>query len=144
MNNVNITFLKGVNIMFIYKTRDTLFTNNLALCAVNAEIRNVIQNWRKENELPIDYKVPTLYVYFKEPIIKSALIDGRTHAIDNTHLFKLCQIENVEFKELINGGDKFDFYCWSPLGGTIGHGNVLNDTKNVIKTAIENKYYDEW
>lgn len=131
--------------MFIYQKNPTALTKNCATICINAEIRNIIQNWRKENKLPIDYVIPTLYVYFKEPIIKTALIEGKTSAQDETHLFELCQVSNV-IVMTPNYEDTYtdDFYCWSPNGGTVGHGNVLDDKQKVIKNAIEKKAFDEW
>lgn len=132
--------------MFIYNKNPEF---NVATVTIAAEVRNIIQNWRKANKLPIDYRVPTLYVWFNEPIIKSALIEGRCEACNDTHVFEICQVDKVEmqmppedFKELDN--HDYDFICWSPLGGSVGFGDVLDDSKNSIKYAIEHKHYDQW
>lgn len=136
--------------MFIYNKNPEF---NPATISIAAEVRNVIQNWRKENSLPIDFHVPTLYVWFKEPIIKSALVEGRCEATSHIHVFEICQVDKVEFVEPFGFDEisNYDFVCWSPLGGTIGKGNVLADVKckikggqNLIKTAIEKKAYNEW
>lgn len=140
--------------MFIYNKNEPEF--NTVTITIASEIRNVIQNWRKENKLPISYNVPTLYVYYKEPIVKSAMVEGRCEAQFNSHLFEICQVDKVIYKEpddddvksLVDG---YDFICWSPLGGTIGKGNVLKETpckigslNTSIKEAIEKHYYNEW
>lgn len=127
--------------MYIYNKKPEF---NVATVTIAAEVRNVIQNWRKVNKLPIDYKVSTLYVWFKEPIIKTALIEGRCEACNDIHVFEICQVDKVEFKTPPEEFQKYDFVCWSPLGGSIGFGDVLDDSKNIIKYAIEHKYYNQW
>ena len=108
---------------------------------VCAEIRHVIQNWRKENKLPIDYVIPTLYVNFKEPVIKSAIIMGKSD-MTGDHVCKLCQISKVLFCADVPAGvpAEQDFYCWSPLGGTVGYGNVVSCNEKDLIKCINNKY----
>ena len=120
--------------IFVYSGKKNV---NCITAMIGAEIRNAIQNWRKENKLPMDFRIPTLYVYFKEEIIKTALIEGITDANPkNPHLFELCLVDNVE---LVNPNDelniskaaserwanflnfnKHNLIFWSPLGGSIG------------------------
>jgi hypothetical protein len=113
----------------------------------------------------MDFRIPTLYVYFKEEIIKTALIEGITDANPkNPHLFELCLVDNVEF---VNPNDelnisksaserwanflnfnKHDLIFWSPLGGSIGvcdclKGNTPNIQKEV-DVAIEKEYYNKY
>ena len=71
---------------------------NCVTAMIGAEVRNAIQNWRKANKLPLDFHVPTLYVYYTKEIMKTALIEGVTEASPKTpHLFELCLVDNVEF-----------------------------------------------
>ena len=132
---------------------------------LGAEIRNAIQNWRKENKLPIDFRVPTLYVYYRNEIIKTTLIEGITDANPkNPHLFELCLVDKVEFvyprdelgfsqtqechwKNFLEF-DEHDLIFWSPLGGTIGvcdclKGNSSNIQKEV-DAVIKNEYYNKY
>ena len=138
--------------MFIYNHKDNI-KFNVATITIAAEIRNLIQNWCKENKLPIDFRVPCLKVYFTEPIIKTAMIEGITEAQTDKHLFEACQVNSVEFEKpmLETGNPKYEPLCkkwdivfWSPLGGTIGYGNVLDDALGVCKYAIEHKAYNEY
>jgi hypothetical protein len=148
--------------IFVYSSKKNV---NCITAMIGAEIRNAIQNWRKENKLPMDFRIPTLYVYFKEEIIKTALIEGITDANPkNPHLFELCLVDNVEF---VNPNDelnisksaserwanflnfnKHDLIFWSPLGGSIGvcdclKGNTPNIQKEV-DVAIEKEYYNKY
>lgn len=132
---------------------------------LGAEIRNAIQNWRKENKLPIDFRVPTLYVYYTNEIIKTTLIEGITDANpNNSHLFELCLVDKVEWvnpreelkisasaaerrKDCINF-DKHDLLFWSPLGGSIGYcdclkGNAPNIQKE-LDITIKKQYFNHY
>ena len=138
---------------------------NCVTAMLGAEIRNAIQNWRKENKLPIDFRVPTLNVYYRNEIIKTTLIEGITDANPkNPHLFELCLVDAVEFvhprDELgisesacirwnnCMDFDKYDLIFWSPLGGTIGVCNCLNgNSANIQKevdAVIKNEYYNKY
>jgi hypothetical protein len=131
---------------------------------LGAEIRNAIQNWRKENKLPIDFRIPTLYVYYKDEIIKTVLIEGITDTFTKQHLFELCLVDNVEFvrprdeigfskaqedrwKDFLDF-DKHDLIFWSPLGGSIGVCDCLKgNTPNIQKEldiVIDNHYYNTY
>jgi hypothetical protein len=137
---------------------------NCFTAMLGAEIRNAIQNWRKENKLPIDFRIPTLYVYYKDEIIKTVLIEGITDTFTKQHLFELCLVDKVEWvnpreelgisvsadgrwKDYINF-DKHDLLFWSPLGGTIGHCDCLHgNTPNIQKeldVVIEKQYYNKY
>ena len=132
---------------------------------LGAEIRNAIQNWRKENKLPIDFRVPTLYIYCTQEIIQTTLIEGITDANpNNPHLFELCLVDKVEWvnpreelnisasaaerwKDFINF-DKHDLIFWSPLGGSIGYcdclkGNAPNIQKELDNT-IKKQYFNHY
>lgn len=132
---------------------------------LGAEIRNAIQNWRKENKLPIDFRVPTLYVYCTQEILQTTLIEGITDANpNNPHLFELCLVDKVEWvnpreelnisasaaerwKNFINF-DKHDLIFWSPLGGSIGYcdclkGNAPNIQKELDNT-IKKQYFNHY
>jgi hypothetical protein len=148
--------------LFVYNSKKEV---NCMTAMLGAEIRNAIQNWRKENKLPMDFRIPTLYVYFKEEIIKTALIEGITDANPkNPHLFELCLVDNVEF---VNPNDelhisksaserwanflnfnKHNLIFWSPLGGTIGYcdclkGNAPNIQKE-LDITIKKGYFNHY
>lgn len=122
---------------------------------LGAEVRNAIQNWRKENKLLLDFHVPTLYVYYTKEIMKTVLIEGHTDANpNNPHLFELCLVDNVEFVNLRNeldgsktqedhwkdflnlDFDKHDLIFWSPLGGTIGVCDCLQGNSRIIQNQV--------
>ena len=135
---------------YIYKKKEV----NCMTAMLGAEIRNAIQNWRKENKLPIDFHVPTLYVYYTNEIIKTTLIEGVTDAnTNNPHLFELCLVDNVEFvyprdelgfsqtqechwKNFLEF-DKHDLIFWSPLGGTIGVCDCLKGNSPNIQKEVD-------
>ena len=154
-----------MNQIFVYSGKKNV---NCITAMIGAEIRNAIQNWRKENKLPMDFRIPTLYVYFKEEIIKTALIEGITDANPkNPHLFELCLVDNVKYinpleempivdtrnkrwHNILNGIQlkDYDLIFWSPLGGSIGvcdclKGNTPNIQKEV-DVAIEKEYYNKY
>ena len=127
----------------IYSSKSLSDITEITICA---EIRHLIQTWRKTNNLPIDYVIPSVYVYFKNPIIKTALIEGICEANNKDHLFKLCQIDKVIFKELpsniINSLSKeYDFYIWSALGGTMAYGDVIQDNPKSITDTVCKEYF---
>lgn len=151
--------------LYIYSKNKEM---NCVTAMLGAEIRNVIQNWRKENKLPLDFHVPTLYVYYTKEIIKTALIEGHTDANpNNPHLFELCLIDNVKFinpleeiqfldtrnkrwNNILNGVElkDYDLIFWSPLGGTIGvcdclKGNASNIQKE-LDITIKNDYFNHY
>ncbi len=130
---------------------------NPATITVAAELRNLIQNWRKENKLPIDFRVPTLNIWYNDEIITTAIRDGRTEARDSTHLCELCQIDKLvryddcevmmKMNHLMFDNDfvmKYDVMVWSDLGGTVKCGNILEDSLNLIKTASAKRYYERY
>lgn len=130
---------------------------NPATITVAAELRNLIQTWRKENKLPIDFRVPTLNIWYKDEIITAAIREGRTEAQNMTHLCELCQIDRLvryDDQDIIfkMNNLKFDFaklqdydvIIWSDLGGTMKYGNILDDSQNLVKTASEKRYYERY
>ena len=146
--------------LYIYRKNMEM---NCVTAMIGAEVRNAIQNWRKANKLPLDFRVPTLCVYYTKEIMKTALIEGITDANpNNPHLFELCLVDNVEFvnprnelgfsksqevrwKEFLDF-DKHDLIFWSPLGGSIGvcdclSGNASNIQKQVDE-AISKNYFN--
>lgn len=148
--------------LYIYRKNKEI---NCITAMLGAEIRNAIQNWRKENKLPIDFHVQTLYVYYTKEILKTTLIEGITDANSkNHHLFELCLVDKVEWvnpceelhisasaakrwKDYIDF-DKHDLIFWSPLGGSIGYcdclkGNAPNIQKE-LDIAIENGYFNHY
>lgn len=132
--------------MILYTTKKKELNPITAM--IGAEIRSAIQNWRKQNNLPIDYRIPTLKVYFKNPIIKTALIEGYSDVGTNVHLFETCLIDEVEFDNNVTCTDEADLYFWSPLGGNVGYCSPLkNNSKNIQKMVdetIEKKLYNEY
>ena len=76
--------------LYIYRKNKEM---NCVTAMIGAEVRNAIQNWRKANKLPLDFRVPTLCVYYTKEIMKTALIEGITDANpNNPHLFELCLV----------------------------------------------------
>lgn len=148
--------------LYIYRKNKEM---NCVTAMIGAEVRNAIQNWRKANKLPLDFRVPTLCVYYTKEIMKTALIEGITDANpNNPHLFELCLVDNVEFinprnelgfskaqterwKDFLDY-EKHDLIFWSPLGGSIGvcdciQGNakiIQNQVDEVIKNELYNHY----
>ena len=147
-----------MKLLYVYKKNKEV---NCVTAMIGAEIRNAIQNWRKANKLPLDYRVPTLCVFYRQNIIQTALIEGVTDANPkNPHLFELCLVDNVEFvnpkvelgitdaankrwKDFLDF-DKHDLIFWSPLGGTIGVCDCLTGNASVIQKQVDeaiNKNY---
>lgn len=137
--------------LYIYRKTKEM---NCVTAMIGAEIRNAIQNWRKVNKLPLDFRVPTLCVYYTKEIMKTALIEGITNANPNDpHLFELCLVDNVEFVNPRNelgfsktqeerwndflDFDKHDLIFWSPLGGSIGVCDCLSGNAPVIQKQVD-------
>lgn len=138
--------------------------HSVVTAMIGSEIRAAIQNWRKENKLPIDFRIPTLYMYFTKPIIKTAVVEGITDIGTRNHLFETCLIDKVEFidpreevatvdttkprwNKILNGIQlvDHDLIFWSPLGGSVGFanptkGNADNIQKEVDISIKENLY----
>lgn len=137
--------------LYIYRKNKEM---NCVTAMIGAEVRNAIQNWRKVNKLPLDFRVPTLCVYYTKEIMKTALIEGITDANPkNPHLFELCLVDNVEFvsprdelsfsktqeerwKDFLDF-DKHDLLFWSPLGGSIGVCDCLSGNAQVIQKQVD-------
>ena len=109
---------------------------------IGAEVRALIQNWRKANGLTIDQHIPTLKFYFSDPIFKTVFREGLSAVGEKKHFLELCLVNCAEFaeppfeiRELCKDDD---IIFWSPLGGTVGHGKVLSgNTKNLQKELDE-------
>ena len=109
---------------------------------IGAEVRALIQNWRKANGLTIDQHIPTLKFYFNDPIFKTVFREGLSAVGEKKHFLELCLVDCAEFdeppfeiRELCKDDD---IIFWSPLGGTVGHGKVLSgNTKNLQKELDE-------
>lgn len=148
--------------LYIYNSKKEV---NCMTAMLGAEIRNAIQNWRKENKLPIDFHIPTLHVYTTKEIIQTTLIEGITDANpNNPHLFELCLVDKVvwvnpceelnisasaaeRWKNFINF-DQHDLIFWSPLGGSIGYcdclkGNAPNIQKE-LDITIKKQYFNHY
>lgn len=130
--------------------------HSVVTAMIGSEIRAAIQNWRKENKLPIDFRIPTLYMYFTKPIIKTALVEGITDVGTTNHLFETCLIDKVEFMEpdesISRDNDVIfwsnDIIFWSPLGGSVGFANPTRGNVDIIQkevdTTIEKEYYNHY
>lgn len=149
--------------VYVYNNEIRSIDTNIT-AMIGSEIRAAIQNWRKENKLPIDFRIPTLYVYFTKDIIKTALVEGFTDVGTKVHLFETCLIDKVVFMDpreevaildttkprwnkILNGVQlvDHDLIFWSPLGGSIGFanptkGNADNIQKEVDISIKENLY----
>jgi len=109
---------------------------------IGAEVRALIQNWRKANGLTIDQHIPTLKFYFNDPIFKTVFREGLSAVGEKKHFLELCLVDCAEFdappfeiRELCKDDD---IIFWSPLGGTVGHGKILSgNTKNLQKELDE-------
>lgn len=109
---------------------------------IGAEIRALIQNWRKANGFSIDKHIPSLKFYFNDPIFKTVFREGLSAVGEKKHFLELCLVDCAEFaeppfeiRELCKDDD---IIFWSPLGGTVGHGKVLSgNTKNLQKELDE-------
>ena len=67
---------------------------NCVTAMIGAEVRNAIQNWRKANKLPLDFRVPTLCVYYTKEIMK----------IENVFSdFEIVEIGEKLAKKVLNG-----------------------------------------
>lgn len=130
--------------------------HSVVTAMIGSEIRAAIQNWRKENKLPIDFRIPTLYMYFTKPIIKTALVEGITDVGTTNHLFETCLIDKVEFMEpdesISRDNDVIfwsnDIIFWSPLGGSVGFANPTKDNVKIVQKevelTIEKEYYNHY
>lgn len=149
--------------VYVYNSEIRNIDTNIT-AMIGSEIRAAIQNWRKENKLPIDFRIPTLYVYFTKDIIKTALVEGFTDVGTKVHLFETCLVDKVVFMDpreevaildttkprwnkILNGVQlvDHDLIFWSPLGGSIGFanptkGNADNIQKEVDISIKENLY----
>lgn len=149
--------------VYVYNSEIRNIDTNIT-AMIGSEIRAAIQNWRKENKLPIDFRIPTLYVYFTKDIIKTALVEGFTDVGTKAHLFETCLVDKVVFMDprdevaivdttkprwnkILNGVQlvDHDLIFWSPLGGSIGFanptkGNADNIQKEVDISIKENLY----
>lgn len=119
---------------------------------IGAEVRALIQNWRKANGLTIDQHIPTLKFYFEDPIFITVFREGLSAVGEKKHFLELCLVDCAEFdeppfeiRELCKDDD---IIFWSPLGGTVGHGKVLSgNTKNLqkeIDEVIKNHLYNDY
>jgi len=123
--------------------------HSVVTAMIGSEIRAAIQNWRKENKLPINFRIPTLYMYFTKPIIKTAVVEGVTDIGTTNHLFETCLIDKVEFMEPDEDISRDnDVIFWSPLGGSIGFANPTKDNVKIIQKevdlTIEKEYYNHY
>lgn len=149
--------------VYVYNSEIRNIDTNIT-AMIGSEIRAAIQNWRKENKLPIDFRIPTLYVYFTKDIIKTSLVEGFTDVGTKVHLFETCLVDKVVFMDpreevaildttkprwnkILNGVQlvDHDLIFWSPLGGSIGFanptkGNTDNIQKEVDISIKENLY----
>ena len=141
--------------VYIYNNEIRNIDTNIT-AMIGSEIRAAIQNWRKENKLPIDFRIPTLYVYFTKDIIKTALVEGFTDVGTKVHLFETCLVDKVVFMDpreevaildttkprwnkILNGVQlvDHDLIFWSPLGGSIGFANPTKGNTDNIQKEVD-------
>lgn len=140
--------------MLIYRNKEKLHKDLEALIPemLGAEVRALIQNWRKANKLSIDQRIPTLKFYWTNPIFKIVFIEGLSGVGENKHFLDLCLVDRAEFEkpteDILDLCKDDDILFWSPLGGTIGHGKILSgNTSNIQKeldAVLTGKYYNEY
>ena len=140
--------------MLIYKNKEKLHKDLEALIPemLGAEVRALIQNWRKANKLSIDQRIPTLKFYWTNPVFKTVFIEGLSGVGENKHFLDLCLVDRAEFEkpteDILDLCKDDDILFWSPLGGTIGHGKILSgNTSNIQKeldAVLTRKYYNEY
>ena len=140
--------------MLIYRNKEKLHKDLEALIPemLGAEVRALIQNWRKANKLSIDQRIPTLKFYWTNPIFKTVFIEGLSGVGENKHFLDLCLVDRAEFEkpteDILDLCKDDDILFWSPLGGTIGHGKILSgNTPNIQKeldAVLTRKYYNEY
>ena len=140
--------------MLIYKNKEKLHKDLESLIPemLGAEVRALIQNWRKANKLSIDQRIPTLKFYWTNPIFKTVFIEGLSGVGENKHFLDLCLVDSAEFEkpteDILDLCKDDDILFWSPLGGTIGHGKILSgNTPNIQKeldAVLTGKYYNEY
>lgn len=140
--------------MLIYRNKEKLHKDLEALIPemLGAEVRALIQNWRKANKLSIDQRIPTLKFYWTNPIFKTVFIEGLSGVGENKHFLDLCLVDRAEFEkpteDILDLCKDDDILFWSPLGGTIGHGKILSgNTPNIQKeldAILTGKYYNEY
>ena len=119
--------------MLIYRNKEKLHKDLEALIPemLGAEIRALIQNWRKANKFSIE---------------------GLSGVGENKHFLDLCLVDKAEFEKpsekILDLCKDDDILFWSPLGGTIGHGKILSgNTPNIQKeldAVLNRKYYNEY
>lgn len=141
--------------IYVYNSEIRNIGTNIT-AMIGSEIRAAIQNWRKENKLPIDFRIPTLYVYFTKDIIKTTLVEGFTDVGTKVHLFETCLVDKVVFMDpreevttldtakprrnkILNGVElvDHDLIFWSPLGGSIGFANPTKGNADNIQKEVD-------
>ena len=139
---------------YLYRNKDILHKSLESMIPemIGAELRALIQNWRKANGFAIDQHIPTLKFYFTNPIFKTVFMEGLSGVGENKHFLDLCLVDSAEFEkpneEVMSLCVNDDIIFWSPLGGTVGHGSPLHgNTKNIqkeIDTVLNEKLYNQW
>lgn len=141
--------------MILYKSKEKIKKDIMSLIPemIGAELRALIQNWRKANGLAIDQHIPTMKFYFTEPIYKTVFVEGRSASGEDRHFLELCLIDEAVFEKpdenMLSLMKDNDVIFWCPLGGTVGYGKILSgntkliqdDVDNVIKEKLYNEYY---
>ena len=138
----------------LYKNKDVLHKSIESLIPemIGAELRALIQNWRKANGFAIDQHIPVLKFWFANPIFKTVFVEGLSGVGENKHFLDLCLVDSAEYEmpdaEVMSLYSNDDIIFWSPLGGTVGHGSPLHgNTKNIqkeIDTVLNEKLYNRY
>lgn len=142
------------NTIVLYKNKDVLHKSIESLIPemIGAELRALIQNWRKANGFAIDQHIPVLKFWFANPIFKPVFVEGLSGVGENKHFLDLCLVDSAEYEmpdaEVMSLYSNDDIIFWSPLGGTVGHGSPLHgNTKNIqkeIDTVLNEKLYNRY
>ena len=84
----------------LYKNKDVLHKSIESLIPemIGAELRALIQNWRKANGFAIDQHIPVLKFWFANPIFKTVFIEGLSGVGENKHFLDLCLVDSAEYE----------------------------------------------
>ena len=140
----------------LYKNKDVLHKSIESLIPemIGAELRALIQNWRKANGFAIDQHIPVLKFWFANPIFKTVFVEGLSGVGENKHFLDLCLVDSAEYEmpkaDIMSLTSKYDIVFWSPMGGTVGYGSPLHgNSKNiqkeldiVLNEKLYNRYYE--
>lgn len=140
----------------LYKNKDVLHKSIESLIPemIGAELRALIQNWRKANGFAIDQHIPVLKFWFVNPIFKTVFVEGLSGVGENKHFLDLCLVDCAEYEtpsaDIMSLTSNYDIVFWSPMGGTVGYGsplhgnspNIQKELDIVLNEKLYNRYYE--